>query len=103
MTIDYEHFRGMDWDARVTTFASLPAPEKAALVRTHISRWLDAHRAALTPAQVEIIEANIALVCAAMYERPVSHDLLRAAKQLESRTATLLSREQMREALTMHW
>ena len=103
MTVDYEHFRGMGWDERLTTFNALTAEEKAALVQTHISRWLAAHRAELTPAQIEIVEANIHFVCANLYEEQTSHDLLRAFKQLESRTATLLSRDQMREALTMHW
>ena len=103
MTVDYEHFRGMPWGERLTLFNALTAEEKAALVKTLISRWLDAHRAELTPAQIEIVEANIDFVCAELYEKPVSHDLLRTFKQLEARTATLLSRDQMREALTMHW
>ncbi|HYC60898.1 MAG TPA: hypothetical protein VEK79_15150 [Thermoanaerobaculia bacterium] len=103
MTIDYQHFRGMGWSDRLAIFNALPATEKAALVQTHISRWLDAHRAELAPAQIEILEANIRVVRAELYEDTVPDELLRAAKQLESRTAALLSREQMREALTMHW
>ena len=103
MTVDYEHFRGMPWDERLTIFNALPAEEKAELVRTIISRWLDAHRAELTPAQIEILEANINFVCPELYEEHTSPDLLRAFQELESRTATLLSRNQMREALTMHW
>ena len=64
MTVDYEHFRGMSWDERLAIFNALAAEEKAALVQTHISRWLAAHRAELTPAQIEIVEANIHFVCA---------------------------------------
>lgn len=103
MQLDYEAFRGLPWDERVTLFDALPRTGKAELVRTHIRRWLEAHRAELSAEQIEVLEASIAFITPEMYARKKSAELLLAAKALELRTADVLSREQMREALTLHW
>ena len=103
MSVDYETFRAMEWGDRVTTFNAISPQERAALVQTHITRWLDANREELSGAQIEILEENIAFIRAELYEQSRPTELLRAAQELETRTATLLSREQMRQALTMHW
>ena len=103
MTLDYDSFRAKSWEERVTLFNSISAEEKAELVRTHISRWLQSHRDELTAEQVEILEENIASVIPELYVRPRDRDLFNRFMALEKRTAGVLSREQMRDALTMHW
>jgi hypothetical protein len=103
MQCDYETFRGMPWDERVTVFDALPAKEKAELVRTHTTRWLEAHRTGLTPEQIAIVEEHIAFVGPELYARKKNAELLLAAKELELRSSSVLSREQLREALTLHW
>jgi hypothetical protein len=103
MTIDYGAFRRQSWEDRIATFNGLSAEEKATLVRTHMSRWLQLHREALNAEQVAVIEANIAFVTPELYISPTSRELRTRSKELERRAAAVLSREQMRNALTMHW
>ena len=103
MSFDYETFRAMPWGERVTAFNALPDADKAALVRTHITRWLDAHRAELTPEQIEVIQAHIDFVTPDLYVPKKRKQFLVAAKKLEWRANEVLSRDQQREALTLHW
>jgi hypothetical protein len=103
MLVDYDEFRKKDWDERVRVFGAISSEEKAELVRTHIARWLASHRQELDPSQIEILEENVAFVSAALYVRPLDGRLLDRSRELEGRTARVLSRDQMREALTMHW
>lgn len=103
MTIAYDTFRTKTFAERVALFNALPAVEKAALVRTHMSRWLEAHRHALSVEQIEVVEDNIRFVRPELYASRHSERLAAELKQLELRTSAALSREQMREALTLHW
>ncbi len=101
--MDYGTFRAKPWDERVQLFNSITSHEKAELVRTHIRSWLNLHRERLTPEQIQVMEENIAFVTEELYEVPKREENLRYLKELEARTATFFSREDMREALTMHW
>jgi hypothetical protein len=88
---------------RLRLFNAISGEEQAELVQTHISRWLESHRQDLTAEQVNIVEENISFVSPELYLRPRNLELFSRFKDLENRTAALLSREQMRDALTMHW
>lgn len=103
MTTDVHAFRSKPWSERVAIFTALSSAEKAALVRALISGWLAEHRETLSDSQVAILEENIAFVTPELYERERDETLDAKLKDLERRTAGLLSRQQMREALTMHW
>lgn len=103
MDVDYDAFRKLAWSERLEIFGALSAEEKAAFVRVVISRWLEAHRAELSAQQIAILEENVAFIRPELYVDATPPELLSEARQLEARTAELLSREQMRQALTMHW
>ena len=103
MLVEYDTFRTKPWGERVALFSALFNEEKAQLVRIHVSRWLDSHRQNLSTPQVQIIEEWLAFITPALYVSPKTPDSMKRIKDLESRTAGLLSREQMRDALTMHW
>jgi hypothetical protein len=103
MPIDYEDFRTKSWPDRLELFNAAPATDKAELVRTHIGRWLDAHRAELTEAQIAYLEECRDNVHADLYRREKSNAMVMRMKELESRGSELLTRDQMREALTLHW
>ena len=103
MPVDYDTFRTKSWAERVTFFNAISAKEKAELVRTHISRWIAAHRKDLTPAQIEMTDEWLAFIKPASFELPRTEESMTLLRALEARTAALFSREQMREALTMHW
>ncbi len=102
MPVDYDTFRGQTWDERIAIVNAISADEKAELVRTHATRWLDEHRNQLSRAQILIVEENIAFVTPELYGNP-SDDLVARMEDLQARTAAVLSREQIRGALTMHW
>ena len=93
----------MGWPERVSLFNSISAEERAELVRTHISRWLNLHRHELTDEQIAIVEENIAFIRTDLYALPRDEDLISRYSDLAKRTAMLLSLDQARDALTMHW
>ena len=101
--IDYDSFRTKSWPERVALFDDFSAEERAELVRTHISRWLSQHRHELTAGQIAILEESIAFISADLYTLPRNEDLTSRFLDLAKRTAMLLTREQARDALTMHW
>ena len=59
------------------------------------------HRHELTDEQIEIVEENIAFISPDLYTRPRDEDLVSRFMDLVKRTAMLLSRDQLRDALTM--
>ena len=101
--IDYDSFRAKSWAERVSLFNAISAEERAELVRTHISRWLSLHRHELTDEQITIVEDNIAFISTDLYALPPDQDLISRYLDLAERTALVLSREQVRDALTMYW
>jgi hypothetical protein len=103
MAFDYDEFRTKSWDERVTLFTGLSTEQKAHLVRTHIGRWLEAHRAELDAAQIAFLEKSIAFIQPELYAVVKDPGWKERMKALEVEGAALLTREQMREALTMHW
>jgi hypothetical protein len=103
MPMDPETFRTKSWSERLEIFNGISAEEKAVLVRANIGWWLASHRSELSDAQAAILEENIAFVTADIYADAPRGELLARLNELEKRTAELLSRDQMREALTMHW
>ena len=103
MTIHYESFKRKSWHERIEIFNAVSAEDKADLVRTHVSWWLETHRRELTPQQIAILEENIAAIVPSLYLRPRNEELPDWWKELEKRTAALLTGDQRRQALTMHW
>ena len=103
MAVNYDSFRTKPWAERLTLFNAISAEERAELVRTHIRRWLEANRHELNPAQIEMMEEFIAYAQAELYALPMSDESRNEMRALEARTASLFSRDQIREALTMHW
>lgn len=74
MPVDYDTFRAKSWAERVTLFNAVSPEEKAELVRTHISRWVAAHRQDLTPAQIEMADEWMTFVKPESYVFPRSRE-----------------------------
>lgn len=103
MSVDYERFRAMPWDERVTLFNAISAAEKAELMRTHVTRWLESHRAELTPAQIALAEETLAFATPELYRQPPADDVAARARDFERRARELFTREQFFEAFTIQW
>jgi hypothetical protein len=103
MPVDYDAFRRMPWADRLETFNGISPSEKAQLVREHAGRWLEAHRRELDERQTRILEEAIEFVRPKLYQIPKDPALRAQSKDLERRILSLLSCDQVREALTMQW
>ena len=103
MNLDYESFRKMPWNKRVQLFNSISNEEKAELVRTHIRYWLDSRRDALTHHQIKTLEDSIELVTPHLYDEDTRAENQIRIKEFEQRASAVFTREQIRDAFTMHW
>ena len=100
--VDYDTFMKQDFEGRIRIFNQVTPENRAELVQTQIKRWVEMNRARLTPEQLKVMEENLAFVVADRYRQPMSEDQRAKARELESRTAALFSRDDMRQALTIH-
>lgn len=99
--IDYDTFMQLDVQDRIKTFNQVTPENRAELVQTQIRRWVEKNRSRLTPDQLKIMDENLAFVTADRYRQPMNQEQMAQAKDLEARTAAVLSREDMMEALTI--
>lgn len=100
-TIDYDTFMQQDVQSRIKTFNQVTPENRAELVQTQIKRWVEKNRGRLTAEQLKIMDENLAFVTADRYRQPVSQEQRTQARDLEVRTAAVLSREDMTQALTI--
>jgi hypothetical protein len=103
MPIDYDEFRRTTWEERIVIFNALSSEGKAELFRSQVAGWLERHRAELSPLQIEILEQTIEVTTPEIYTRPQSAELRERLKVLEARALAVLTKEQVRDALTMQW
>src|SRR5262245_17173822 len=102
VSIDYDTFCAQSEQERIRTFNIVTPEIRAELVRTRIVRWLDANSARLSTEQVAMMRENVAFVTADAYRKETRSAFQERAKELEQRTAALFTREEMRQALTIH-
>jgi hypothetical protein len=101
-TVEYDAFCGLPVERKLRVFNEISPENRAALVRTQIQRWLDKNRSRLTAEQVKVMEDNIAFVRADLYKLPRRPEDLEKAKELEQRTLSLMAKDDMAQALTIH-
>ena len=100
--VDYDTFMKQDVQDRIRAFNQVTPENRAELVQTQIKRWVEKNRARLTPEQLKVMDENLAFAVADRYRQPMNEEQRARAKELESRNAALFSREDLREALTIH-
>ena len=103
MPIGYDEFRRTTWDERIAIFNALSTEGKAELFRSQVAGWLERHRTELSAPQIEILEQTIEATTPEIYIRPQPVELRERLKVLEARAFALLTKEQIRHALTMQW
>jgi hypothetical protein len=101
-TIDYDTYMQQDFEGRIKSFNQIAPENRAELVQTQIRRWVEKNRSRLSPAQLKIMDENLAFVTADLYRQPMSQAHAAQQKDLEKRTAMVFSTEDMRQALTIH-
>jgi hypothetical protein len=100
--IDYDTFMQQDVQGRLRVFNQVTPENRAELVRTQIIRWVEGNRARLTPEQLKVMDENLAYVTPDRYRQPMNQEQKAQAKEMEARTAAVLSREEMMQALTVY-
>lgn len=95
----YEAYCQMERTEKRTAFKSLPAEQRAQLMRTHLERWRDANKAKLNEAQLTLIKEMAAATSPAMFgggteaEQAKARELIEA---LETRADSLFTNDQRR-------
>ena len=82
-------------------FGEISPENRAAIVRTHLERWIAANRDRLTPDQLGILEEIRAFVKSDLYRPIFEPETERRADELEARAAALFSPEDRVQALTV--
>jgi hypothetical protein len=99
--VEYDTFCQQDRQSKIRLFNEISAENRAELVRTQIERWLNKNKPRLTSEQIKIMEENLSFVRADLYRLPRREEDLVKARELEERTAAVLSLEDRAQALTI--
>ena len=90
----------LDLEGRARLFNQVRPETRAELVQTHIKRWIDAHRARLTPEQLLVMLENLGFATADHYGGKPSEDDVTRARDLAVRTMALFPPKDLIQALT---
>ncbi len=97
--IEYREYIQKTREERIAIFNAVSPDERAELMRTHLTLWLDANRGDLALTQVAAIERVIALVTPALYTDPKNERQIRRFIRETQRAAAILTAEQAISAL----
>ena len=101
-TVDYDTFWKHDLQGRLRTFQQISPENRAALVREHIERWLEANKARLTPQQIEVMKSNAAFATPDKYGSPMTEERRKELAAMEARTLAVFSKEEVMQAMTIY-
>jgi len=82
-------------------FAQLSPENKAVIMRTQVGRWIDANRARLSPAQLQVMQEMAAVVSPDLYSPNRTEVMLARVQELEKRAISLLGKEDVGRAATL--
>ena len=101
-TVDYDTLMQQQDKAAIRRqFAQLSPENKALIVRTQIERWINANRARLLPAQLQVMQEMAAVVSPDLYSPNRTEATLARVQELEKRAISLLSKEDVGRAATL--
>ena len=100
--IDYDTFWTMDLQGRLRAFNEATPENRAALVREHLTRWMDANRARLSTEQLKVLGENLAAITPDFYRVPQRPEVMERAKALEAKTAAVMSRDDIGASMTLY-
>jgi hypothetical protein len=100
--VTYDEFMIKPVGERIGIFNQVSPENRADLVRTHLSRWLERNADRLSDEQKEVMDENLGFITPDRYRGVISADDQASARALEERTAKVFSRDEARQALTLH-
>ncbi len=101
-SLTYDAFMGLDTDGRDRAFNHAAPELRAALVQTHIERWIESNRTRLTPAQLVLMLENLGFVTPDHYRYKATKDDLARARDLALRTMAAFPLKDLVQALTFN-
>lgn len=99
--ITYDKLMQQNVAARLASFNRLNPEQKSSILRTHIQRWIEANRATLTPEQLAVTDEWKEFANVANFAESLTEERHREIKDIETRSAEVFSRGQLRDALTL--
>ena len=96
--IDYDTFGKLGIQGRLKAFNEASPENKAELVKTQATRWLDKNRSRLTPEQIAVLEENIAFISPALYRFPRREEDQKKFLDLQKKTSALFSEDDLFQA-----
>ncbi len=97
----YDEFIKLSADERHARFVAMKPEHKAAMVRTHIERWLRTNRGRLTPSEVRVFEEMIAFVTPDLYRERRDDTLDRREEALGAKMRCRVDPEDVLEATNL--
>ena len=101
-TVDYDTLMQQQDKAAIRRqFAQLSPENKALIVRTQIERWINANRARLLPAQLQVLQEMASVVSPDLYIPNRTEATLARVQEREKRAISLLGKEDVGRAATL--
>jgi hypothetical protein len=100
-SVDYDTFMAQSVADRVREVRKLSPEARADLLTTHIKRWRDANDQRLNADQRQMIQDWLAHVTPDLYREPGLQEKMQRTRDLEKRTETVFSREEMAQAFSL--
>ena len=97
----YETLMAQHPKERAEIFCSLAVHNQASIMTTHLTRWREAHRGRLSPAEDALVEEWLRLLTPMFYVVPRLADIQRRHEDLQARTDQTFSKQDLVEAFTL--
>lgn len=92
--IGYDEFMPRPLEERLRIFGEISAENRALLIKTHVERWLAAHRPRLTHEQVAVVEEIIPRIRPEWYQAARgAENVVPEAEALRQKAEAVFSRE----------
>jgi pimeloyl-ACP methyl ester carboxylesterase len=101
-TATLEDYQGLSRQEQVALFNRTTYESRAAIVRTHAERWLEANRGRLSSAQTAYLTETISFLTAGLYDPAHREENAVLRDEMIARGYRLFEREELMRALTPH-
>lgn len=104
LTISYDEFMPQPVKERIKLCMEISPENRVEIMKTHITRWLEANRHRLTPEQVAMVEEEFIPFIIPEAYRPDrdSEKIMRQAEALEQKAKAIFTHEDLRQIASEH-
>lgn len=100
-SVGYDQFMPQPFQQRLRLFNEISAENRAALIKTHVERWLAANRPRLTDEQTGVLEEIICSVSPEWYKEERDFEKIeQEVEALSKKAEGVFSREELRQIVS---